>query len=139
MEQLSFATGLKEFDLNGKQVIKFIPTDAGLMSRIYSAFESLDKEQAQYTRTGDDQQDAKAFFDKVLEMDERMQETIDGIFGVHISRDVFDGGSLHAVADGLPLWANFLFAVMDVMDVSAQAEAKAQNPRIQKLIAKYKR
>ncbi len=139
MENISFSTGKKEFSLNGGQVISFTPTDPNLMARIFTAFENLDKQQTQYKQTGNDAEDAKAFFAYAQQADEQMQDVIDGIFGVHIDRAAFDGASLFAVGDGLPLWANFIFAVMDVMDVSVQDAQKAQNPRIQKLMAKYKR
>lgn len=139
MEKIPFSTGLKQFELNGGQVISFTPTDPLLMGRIFAAFERLDGNQEQYKRTGNDTEDARAFFDFVNWVDSEMQNTIDGIFGVHIDRAAFDGASLFALADGLPLWANFIFAVMDVMDVNVAEAQKAQNPRLQKLMAKYKK
>ena len=139
MEKLSFATGLKEFELNGGQVLSFVPTDPQLMSRLFSAFETLDSTQTRYQQTGNDAADAKAFFAYVEQMDAEMQVLLDGLFGVPIDRAAFDGASLFAVGDGLPLWANFLFAIMDKMDVGVAEAQKAQNPRIQRLMAKYKR
>lgn len=139
MDKLTFSTGKKDFELNGGQVLSFVPTDALLMKRIFSAFESLDKRQTEYRQTGNDMEDAKAFFAYVDKVDTEMQETLDSIFGVHIDRAAFDGASLFAIGDGLPLWANFIFAVMDVMDVGVAEAQKAQNPRIQKLMAKYRR
>lgn len=44
---------------------------------------------------------------------------------------------MYALAEGLPLWANLLFAIMDEMDETVMREKKAMNPRIAKYTKKY--
>ena len=49
----------------------------------------------------------------------------------------FNTPNVYAMADGLPVWCNLLFAIMDEIDTSFAREQKATNPRIQKYTAKY--
>lgn len=65
-----------------------------------------------------------------------MREIIDGVFGP-ISESVFGEMSVYAVAGGLPVWCNFLLAVIDEVDTTFAREKKATNPRIAKYTAKY--
>ncbi len=139
MAKLEFAKGVKSFELDGGQVISFSPTDVRLVQRIYAAIEKLDKEQEDYEHTGNDAEDMAAFFEYVEKMDQKMQEAIDGIFGVHIDRAAFGGASLYSLAEGLPLWANFLFAVLDEMEVEFSNNQNLRNSRLQKLASKYKK
>ena len=47
--------------------------------------------------------------------------------------------SIYAIADGLPIWANLMLAIIDEFDASFVAEKKKTNPRIQKYTKKYQR
>ena len=66
-----------------------------------------------------------------------MRELIDGVFGKPVCKELFSGLNVYALADGLPVWCNFLLAVMDEVDTTFSREQKAMNPRIAKYTAKY--
>ena len=72
------------------------------------------------------------------EMDAEMRQIIDGVFGA-VSDSIFGGMNTYAMADGLPVWCNFIFAVMDTIDTTFAREQKAMNPRLEKYAKKYHR
>ena len=69
--------------------------------------------------------------------DTEMRELIDGVFGRPVCAELFGDMNVYAMADGLPVWCNFLLAVMDEIDTTFAREQKLTNPRIQKYTAKY--
>ena len=42
-----------------------------------------------------------------------------------------------ALADGLPVWANLIMAIIDTFDDEFAQEKKKKNPRLAKYTAKY--
>ena len=66
-----------------------------------------------------------------------MRDIINGLFGKDVCTLLVGDINIYARADGLPLWANLILAVMDVMEVTAQAEDKAAQKRIEKYTKKY--
>ena len=66
-----------------------------------------------------------------------MREVINGVFEDDVCTPIFGGMNVYSLADGLPVWCNFLLAVMDEVDTSFAREQKATNPRITKYTAKY--
>jgi len=70
-------------------------------------------------------------------MDADMREMLDSILGGGACAAIFGTMSVHALADGFPVWANLLLAVMDKMDESLVAEQKRMNPRMEKYRKKF--
>ena len=68
-----------------------------------------------------------------------MKETINGIFGKDVMTPLIGDMSAYAMADGLPVWANIILAIIDVMDASITEEAKKSATRIDKYTKKYHR
>lgn len=157
MKELNFSTGLVRYKVNGGAEIEFNPTDTEFSRRVLDIFRDLAAKQDEYKQalTVDDDIDvdaamsdldaakrvtdqADALLAAVAKMDKDMRATIDKAFGVPGTADaVFGGASLYAYADGLPLWANFLMAVIDEMPASAEAQAKLTDPRLRKYAGKY--
>ena len=136
MSTLNFSTGVVKHSINEKYEVEFNPTDVFFGERLIHAFEELEKKQG-------DKQDAlaKATPREALALarkwDGEMREVIDSVFGGPLCENVFGDTCVYALADGLPLWANLLFAVMDEMDVAMVRERKATDPRISKYTKKY--
>ena len=139
MKTLSFETGVVTFRVNDTAEISFNPTDASFAERLYSAFDSLDKRQEAYreetTRAADD---GRKIFELGRIQDTEMRKLIDSVFEQPVCSAIFGGMNVYALAGGLPVWCNFLLAVIEEMDSTFAREQKATNPRIAKYMAKYK-
>lgn len=97
----------------------------------------MDKKQEAYKTEISKVGDNREIFDIARRRDEEMRELIDGVFERPVCRDLFGGMNVYAMADGLPVWCNFLLTVMDEVDTTFAREQKLTNPRIQKYTAKY--
>lgn len=139
MQELNFGDGLVTYAVNGKCEVSFNPTDSNFVERLYLAFEDLDKKQegckAQIEKMGD----KKLIFEFARERDKEMREIIDSVFGAHIADDLFGGMNVYALAEGVPVWCNFMLAVMDEIDNTFSREQKFTNPRIKKYLDKIQK
>lgn len=137
-KQLNFEDGLVAFNVNGKTTITFNPTDSAFVEKLYRAFDTLDKRQESYREEVEKIADKKEIFTIAKKRDGEMREIIDDVFG-SISNTIFGDMNVYAIANGLPVWCNFLLAVMDEVDTTFAREQKATNPRVAKYTAKYHR
>lgn len=156
MQELNFATGKVKYKVNGGAVIEFNPTDTEFSRRVLDIFRDLSGKQEEYAKAlTSDEPDLEAalgdpeaakqavaqaddILDTVARMDKDMRAAIDEAFEQPGTADaVFGNASLYAYADGLPLWANFLMAVIDEMPASAEKQAKLTDPRLRKYVGKY--
>ena len=138
MAEIRFDTGLKEFTINGKTKVVFAPTDMAFIEKVYSCLDNMDKKQEGYKEVAEQTTDA-AVFDLARRMDAEAREEINAVFDSDICQPVFGNLNLFTVADGLPVWANFMLALIDQLDGAFAEEKKKTNPRIAKYTAKYKR
>lgn len=138
MADIQFATGLVDYNLNGRCTVSFNPTDSAFVERLFNTFDTLDKKQEAYKAEIERIADKKEIFRIACERDAEMRKMIDGVFGAPVCAALFDGMNVYAMADGLPVWCNLMLAVMDEIDTSFAREQKLTNPRISKYTAKYK-
>lgn len=138
MAEIKFETGLKSFDINGAYTVTFAPTDLAFIERVYTALENMDKKQDKYKELAEQASD-RDVFDLARKRDSEAREEINAIFGADICSAVFGSLNVFTVADGFPVWANFLLAIIDQLDGSFAEEKKKTNPRIAKYTAKYKK
>lgn len=131
MKELNFETGLVAYKINGGVTVQFNPTDSNFVKRLYAAYETLDGKQEHYKKRVETMADKKQVFEFAREQDEEMREIIDGLFGQPVSGEIFGGLNVYAMADGLPVWCNLMFAVMDEIDTGFAREQKATNPRLE--------
>lgn len=139
MPELKFETGVVTFSVNGGVEVSFNPTDTTFAERLFDAFDALDKRQESYRAEVERNANKREVFDTARKMDAEMRETIDGIFERPVCKDIFGAMNVYALADGLPVWCNFMLAVMDEVDTTFAREQKATNPRIAKYTQKYHR
>ena len=139
MKELNFDSGFVTYSLNGKCEVSFNPTDSNFVERLYSTFEELDKKQEGYKAQVEKMADKREIFDYVHERDAEMRGMIDGLFATPVCDALFGNMNVYAIANGLPVWCNFLLAVMDEVDTTFAKEQKATNPRIAKYTAKYQK
>ena len=137
MAELNFATGIVTFTVNEKCGISFNPTDSAFVEKLFNAFDTLDKKQEAYKEEVSKVGNHREIFEIARLRDTEMRELIDGVFGRPVCAELFGDLNVYAMADGLPVWCNFLLAVMDEIDTTFAREQKLTNPRIQKYTAKY--
>lgn len=136
MSSIVFNEGVKEFDVNGKATISFSPTDMDFIERVYNALDSMDKKQEKYGAEIEAAKD-KEIFEIARRMDGEAREEINGLFGCDVCSPVFDRRNLYSLADGFPVWANFLLAIIEQLEGAFAEEKKKTNPRIKKYTEKY--
>lgn len=137
MENLVFESGIREFNVNDKCVIRFNPTDLNFSEKLINTFNSLSEKQESYKARWEKTADYKEVFALASEMDAQMREAIDDVLGVGTSNALFSDMNVYAMANGLPAWANLLLAIMDEIDTTFVREQKLTNPRISKYTKKY--
>lgn len=137
MNALNFETGIATFLINEKCEVSFNPTDSTFVERLFNAFDSLDRKQDSYSEEISRISDKREIFEFARKRDAEMREIIDKVFEKPIASDLFGDMNVYAMAGGLPVWCNFMLAVMEEVDTAFAREQKAMNPRIQKYTAKY--
>lgn len=136
MSELNFDTGLVTYTVNNRCEVTFNPADVSFVKRLFDTFDGLSKRQDDI-ENGNKETSGAELFDLVEQQEKKMREDIDGIFQQPVSDKIFGNLSVYALASGLPLWCNFLMAVIDKVDEALEAEQKLASPRVSKYMAKY--
>lgn len=137
-KSLSFDTGVKEYDLNGAVTVRFNPTDAAFSERLYNAFKELDARQDEFQREVDEiGEDGGRMFAYANERDREMRGVIDGLLGEGVADALFPDMNCYALADGLPVWINLMFAVADEIQSAFSEEQKRTDPRVRGYNKRY--
>ena len=136
-ENLTVETGLIELDINGKRTIQLNPSDAGFVETLYGLVSKLDAIHQDAVAKAKDVEDAVKRFDLSRAEDKQMREAVDDVFGTGFCADVFPGIRLFALADGLTVIENFLYALLDKMDADITENVAKRDARIKKYTDKY--
>lgn len=131
MKELNFNTGLVTYAINGSAQVEFNPTDSNFVQRLFDAYETLDKRQDAYRKRIETMADKRQVFEFAREQDAEMRALIDELFQAPVSDAVFGRLNVYALADGLPVWCNLMFSIMDEIDTGFAREQKATNPRLE--------
>lgn len=133
MKQLTIDTGVEEFCINGRGVLRFNPADPNLYHRFFDAgrdLEALDKELAEKTAAlpeGTDEA-AEAGLALLAEYDRRIKALLGEIFGPENDFDAALGGvNLAGVAaNGKRVVQNLLEALTPILQEGARRHLDAQ-------------
>lgn len=139
MPDISFGTGLVEFSINGGRKIKFNPSDVGYMENLYDLVAKVDTISTEMGKKKEKADDPAKFFDIARNGDKKMREATDAMFGEGFCDDVFGNVRLYAMADGLTVLENLVFAIVDQMDETVRDNMAKRNDRISKYTAKYQK
>ena len=139
MKNLSFDTGVQEYDLGGKVAVCFNPTDVGFIEKLFESFASLDRIQEEIRQSKEEITDEKEVYRLAKNLDFRMREIINALFGKDVCTPLFGEMNLFASAGGLPVWANLMLAIAEEVETCMQGELKQREARIAKYTAKYKK
>lgn len=138
MSELNFDTGLVTYKVNGQCDITFNPADVAFVKRLFNTFDGLSKQQEDIEAEDKDVEGTELFA-LVEQREKKMRDDIDAAFGEAICKKIFGNVSVFALAGGLPLWCNFLMAVIDKIDAAIEDEQKLASPRVAKYMAKYEK
>lgn len=137
MAELNFATGVVTYNLNGVCEVSFNPTDSEFVSRVYDAFSTLDKMQDKRKEEMEAAKTNGEIFNVARTADNEMRAIVDSLFNSPVCEKLFGTMNVYAMADGLPVWANLLFAILDEVDSGVESERKKTNPRMSHYLKKY--
>ena len=137
MKALNFDTGINEYDLGGKVTVHFNPTDVGFLEKLSDSFAALDLIQEEVKLSQEEITDEKDVFNLAKNLDGKMRDILNALFGMDVCTPLFGGMNLFAPAGGLPVWANLMLAVADEVEVSMNGELKKRETRIKKYTEKY--
>lgn len=127
MEQLIFDSGIKEYQINGKGVLRFNPSDPNVYARFVDAMpkiEQIEKEMAEKADNID--KDSGAAGEQVLrimrETDRKIKAELSSVFGDGNDFDqILEGVNLMAVAsNGERVIANLINALQPIMENGAK-------------------
>lgn len=130
MENLIFDSGIKEYQINGKGVLRFNPSDPNVYARFMDSMDkikSVEKEMAAKAKSIEsDKGDAdtgEAMLRIMRETDQRMKSILNEIFGHENNFDaILEGVNLMAVAsNGERVITNLLNALQPIMASGASA------------------
>lgn len=137
MTEIRFETGVKAYTLNDCCEICFNPTDSFFVEKLFDVFNDLDKKQEEYRAEVERTADHREIFRIARKRDAEMRDALDGILGLGVCEAVFGDVNVYALAQGVPLWANLLLAIVEELDTAFAREQKAVNPRVAKYTKKY--
>ena len=118
--------------------VDYNPADNGFAESLYRLPSKLSQIRESKNKQYDEEADPAARFDISRAEDAEMREAVDSLFGDGFCRDVFKT-RLFAMADGMTVVENFLFALLDEMDESITDNLSKRDARIKKYTEKYSR
>lgn len=137
-KSLSVADGLTEYDINGRVTVRFNPTDAEFVKRLYATFTDLDARQDEFREEVDSiGDDGPKMFEYATRRDKEMRGLIDSLLGEGTADGLFPNMNCYALADGLPVWMNLMFALADEVQKAYTSEQKRSDPRVKGYSKKY--
>ena len=132
MQTLHIDTGVEEFSVNGRGVLRFNPADPNLYHRFFAAGKTLEKYDAELTEslqnvTGDEKTRAAAGLALLNEYDGKIKKLLTEIFGAENDFDAILGGvNLAGVgANGKRVVQNLLEALTPILCTGAEHRLNA--------------
>ena len=135
MGELSYGAGKKTYTLNGGETIRFDPGDSEFASRVVAAFQNCHKIQRECASNRFTEIDQMVSATK--KMSDAIRQEIDTTFGEPVCDKACCGSSPISISDGLPVWMNFLMAVIDEIDANMPEGEKRSRIRVQQYMDKY--
>lgn len=132
MQQLTIDTGVEEFCINGRGVLRFNPADPNLYHRFFDAgreLEALDKElERRAAELPEGPAGAEAGLALLAEYDARIKALLGGVFGPENDFDAVLGGVnlAGAAANGKRVVQNLLEALTPILQQGAQRNLEAR-------------
>ena len=120
MGALNYTAGKREYTLPGGGVIWFDPCDSEFANRVILAVRNCQEIQKRFPQNGFADLDEQLAC--IQNINDDIRREIDNAFGDQVADKACCGSSPTSISDGLPVWMNFLMAVIDeiALDISKQ-------------------
>lgn len=139
MLNINIDDGFKEFTINNdaSKVIRFNPSDFGIIERINTAYKEIEKvqstaEEFELNTDGTPVEQIESAANAVAKVSNTIKEQIDYIFDSPVSAVVFGNQSPLSMVKGKPYYESFLDAVKPEIEKCVKAERLASQKRIEK-------
>lgn len=141
MNELNFDLGILTFKVNGNAEISFNPTNPNFVGKLHDTFLDIKNHQEEYEKEirDIDENDKAGIFDFCVRKDREMREALDSCFDEPVCEKIFGDLNVYAFANGMPVWANFVLALFDVIEKHGQKEEKQMNDAVKRYLAKYQK
>ena len=134
MENLNFDSGIKEYRINGKGVLRFNPSDPNVYGRFIDAVEKINAvertqaEKAKMLEGKGEQETGEGIIRIMCETDAKMKDILNEVFGLgNDFNEILEGVNLMAVAgNGKRVVNNLIEALMPVIEAGAKACADSE-------------
>lgn len=133
MEQLIFDSGIKEYQINSKGVLRFNPSDPNVYARFMDMVPQIQKiEQEMNQKAAQIDRTAQSAGEETLrimrETDRRIKSVLNEIFGGDNDfEEILEGVNLMAVAtNGERVVTNLMNAIQPIMEAGAQACVRSE-------------
>lgn len=131
MEQIQFDTGVREFNLNGRGVLRFHPGDPNVYARFFEAMDKIQSLEEKITEESEKLKETSTGRDAVRlleETDREVKKILNWTFGEENDFDRILGGvNLLAIAgNGQQIITNLLEALQPILLEGAEKCAKDQ-------------
>lgn len=133
MEQLIFDSGIKEYQINGKGVLRFNPSDPNVYARfmdLLPKIQEIEKEMNQQAAAVDSTSEkaGEETLRIMKEMDSRIKAVLNDVFGSENDFDeILEGVNLMAVAsNGQRVVANLMDALQPIMEAGVKKCVKSE-------------
>ena len=133
MEQLIFDSGIKEYQINGKGVLRFNPSDPNLYARFMDMVPKInDIEKEMNVKAAGIDRNVSTAGEETLRLmrdtDQQIKNVLNEIFGQENDFDqILEGVNLMAVAtNGQRVVSNLMDALQPIMEEGAQACVKSE-------------
>lgn len=136
MEKLNVARGIKTYRIDDAGEIYFNPADGEFVYDLGKAVEQIQTFYEECENSCEGLEDVEKFM-KCRERNKKIVGALNTAFGYDVCSIVFKGVSAAAEADGLPVWCNFVIAVLD--EVEKHQETKEIPAKAQAFLKKYQK
>lgn len=135
MGALNYTAGKREYTLPSGAIIHFDPCDSEFANKIIVAVRNCNNIQNSFPKEPFTDLDTQLSF--IQKMNGDIREEIDKAFGEPVCEKACCGSSPISLSDGLPVWMNFLMAVIDEIDANMPEGEKRSRARVQQYMDKY--
>lgn len=138
MKNINTGAKVEEYNIDGKIVLRFNPADATFVKNFNAAFKALAEAQSELAEAAKNADD-EAFFDASAATNTKLCGVLNDLFGEDICTPIWGTADLTALSDGLPLWFNFMMALIDEIDADMKSVKDVRSARLDAYLAKYQK
>lgn len=134
MQSINFKTNLKTLCLNDDEnkVITINTADIGILDRAEQADKKLEELKKEVEKVQSSENTDGRQFAILGELDKAMREQINYVFGADVSTPAFGTTYCFSPCNGVPLFENFINALMPIIEADCMAEAEKSKSNIGK-------